>query len=146
MKTTVDATSFSRTMSSSKLDGKLATYLAASGMVGTFLATEAHAVVVSNSSVQPFGINGQVNIDFNHDGQIDFQIDHDRVDLSGGTNVDYLQIDKNDVNGVEPVGVSPVPTQCFKRRHFRTGPPANNAYHFGVRHTDGDPGLRIRPR
>ena len=47
------------------------------------------------------GINGVANIDFNSDGQIDFQIDHDRVDLTshGGPVVDYLQIDKNDING-----------------------------------------------
>jgi hypothetical protein len=47
------------------------------------------------------GINGAANIDFNSDGQADFQIDHDRVDLTAqsGPVVDYLQIDKNDVNG-----------------------------------------------
>ena len=41
--------------------------------------------------------NGTVNIDFNNDTQIDFQIDHDRVNLSG-TDLDYLQVDKNDVS------------------------------------------------
>ena len=34
--------------------------------------------------------------------QIDYQIDHDRVDLGGGNFVDYLQIDKNDINGAGP--------------------------------------------
>lgn len=126
MKTTVDATSFSRTMSSSKLEGKLATYLAASGMVGTFLATEAHAVVVSNSTVQPFGINGEVNIDFNHDGQTDFQIDHDRVNLNG-TNLDYLQIDKNDVNGASnPLVFDPGPDASFQATPFSDGATARN--------------------
>ena len=32
------------------------------------------------NTVQPFGINQEVNIDFNGDGQIDWQLDHDRVD------------------------------------------------------------------
>jgi hypothetical protein len=129
MKTTVDAISFSRAMGSSKLDGKLATYLAASGMVGTFLATEAQAVVVSNSTVQPFGINGQVNIDFNHDGQVDYQIDHDRVDLGGGNNVDYLQLDKNDVNGAS-AGENPLPINVFGTFPLN-GNPANNTFTSG---------------
>lgn len=86
------------------LDRKLASYLAASASVGTVLASDAKAIVISNSTVQSFGINGNVNIDFNSDGQTDFQIDHDRVDLTshGGPVVDYLQIDKNDVNGASP--------------------------------------------
>jgi hypothetical protein len=126
MKTTVDATSFSRATSSSKLDGKLASYLAASSIVGTFLATEAHAVVVSNTSVQPFGINGAVNIDFNHDGQVDYQIDHDRVDLGGGNNVDYLQLDKNDVNGASP-GESPFPINVFATFPLNGNSPNNTA-------------------
>ena len=79
------------------LDGKLAAYLAAAGAVGTVMASEAQAVVVSNNDVQPFGVNGDVNIDFNSDGQIDYQIDHDRYNLNG-TDLDYLQIDKNDVS------------------------------------------------
>ena len=82
------------------LDRKLASYLAASASIGAAMASEANAVVVSNSTVQNIGINGVANIDFNSDGQIDFQIDHDRVDLMpGGPVVDYLQIDKNDING-----------------------------------------------
>ena len=56
----------------------------------------------------PFGINGEVNIDFNSDGQIDYQIDHDRVNLSG-TNLDYLQIDKNDVSSA----ANPYPIDNF---------------------------------
>lgn len=79
-------------------DGRLAAYLSAAGAVGTAMASEAQAVIVGNHTVQPFGINGAVNIDFNSDGQTDFQIDHDRVNLNG-TDLDYLQIDKNDVNG-----------------------------------------------
>jgi hypothetical protein len=86
------------------LDSKLAAYLAASASIGAVAASEAQAIVVSNSTVQPFGINGAVNIDFNSDGQTDFQIDHDRVDLTaqGGPVVDYLQLDKNDKNGASP--------------------------------------------
>lgn len=97
-----------------KLNHKLAAYLAATAS-GSLLAAEAQAVVVSNSTVRPFGINGEVNIDFNNDTQIDFQIDHDRVNLNG-TNIDYLQIDKNDINGaanpypIDPLAVFPVPT------------------------------------
>jgi hypothetical protein len=83
------------------LDQKLTAYLAAVAS-GSLLANEAEAVVVSNSTVQPFGINGHVNIDFNSDTQIDFQIDHDRVDLGGMNFVDYLQIDKNDETGASP--------------------------------------------
>jgi hypothetical protein len=84
------------------LNRKLTAYLAATGAVGTALASEAEAEIVANTSVQPFGINGAVPIDFNSDGQVDFEIDHDRVDLGGGTVVDYLQLDKNDVNGASP--------------------------------------------
>jgi hypothetical protein len=83
------------------LDQKLATYLAAVAS-GALLANEAEAIVVSNSAVQPFGINGAVPIDFNSDGQVDYEIDHDRVDLGGGNIVDYLQLDKNDINGAPP--------------------------------------------
>lgn len=79
------------------LDGKLAAYLAAAGAVGSLMASEVQAAVVSNNTVQPFGINEDVSIDFNSDGQIDYQIDHDRFNLNG-TDLDYLQIDKNDVS------------------------------------------------
>jgi len=91
------------------LDGRLAGYLAATGAIGTGLAHHSQAAVVSNTSVQPFGINGVVNVDFNNDSQIDFQIDHDRVNLNG-SNLDYLQIDKNDVNGENnPLDIDPLP-------------------------------------
>jgi hypothetical protein len=83
------------------LDRKLAAYLAATA-TGTLLANEAAAVIVSNSTIQPFGINGAVPIDFNSDGQIDFEIDHDRVDIGGGNLLDYLQLDKNDQSGASP--------------------------------------------
>ena len=86
------------------LDQKLASYLAASASIGVVMASEAKAIVISNTNVQNVGINGFANIDFNSDGQADFQIDHDRVDLTpqGGPVVDYLQLDKNDVNGASP--------------------------------------------
>ena len=103
-----------------RLDGKLASYLAASGAVGLALASEANAQIVGNRIEQPFGINGDVNIDFNADGQVDFQIDHDRVDLNG-TDIDYLQIDKNDVNSA----ANPIPIDAAAT--FDTmGTPGNN--------------------
>ncbi len=94
------------------LDGRLATYLTAAGAVTAAMASEAKAVVVGNNNVQSWGINGAVNIDFNNDGQTDYQIDHDRVDLGGGNVVDYLQLDKNDVNGAS-LGESPFPINIF---------------------------------
>jgi hypothetical protein len=84
------------------LDHKLAAYFAASTSAGALLASQAEAAVVSSTAVQPFGINEAVPIDFNSDGQVDFEIDHDRVDLGGGNLVDYLQLDKNDLNGASP--------------------------------------------
>jgi hypothetical protein len=60
------------------LDARLAAYLAATAGV-TAVATQAHAAVIGNNTVQPFGVNGEVRIDFNKDGQTDFSIDHDRV-------------------------------------------------------------------
>jgi len=85
-------------------DRKLASYLAASASIGAVMASDAKAIVISNPTVQNIGINGFANIDFNSDGQTDFQIDHDRVNLTpqGGPIVDYLQVDKNDVNGASP--------------------------------------------
>src|SRR5262245_87955 len=77
-------------------DRKLASYLAASASVAV-VSSEAKAVVVSTSRVQPFGINGEVNIDFNSDGQTDYQIDHDRINVNG-VDLDFLQLDKNDVS------------------------------------------------
>ncbi len=93
------------------LDARLAAYLASAGALGAAIASEAEAVVVGNSTVQPFGVNGVVNIDFNMDGQNDFQVDHDRVDLTnmGGGVLDYLQIDKNDINGeANPLVFDPI--------------------------------------
>ncbi|HJQ78917.1 MAG TPA: hypothetical protein VJ828_03130, partial [Lacipirellulaceae bacterium] len=102
----------SRAASSGRiLDARLAAYLASAGALGTAVASEAEAVIVGNSTVQPFGVNGVVNIDFNRDGQVDFQIDHDRVDLTnmGGGVLDYLQIDKNDINGeTNPLDFDPI--------------------------------------
>ncbi len=82
------------------LDRRLKTYLTSVGGASALLMSQAEAAVVSNTTPQAFGINGEVNIDFNQDGQIDFQIDHDRVDLNG-TLLDYLQVDKNDVSSAE---------------------------------------------
>ncbi|MCA9236377.1 MAG: hypothetical protein KDA44_12965 [Planctomycetales bacterium] len=93
------------------LDARLAAYAAASGaaVVAASTAEHADAAIVANTIEQPFGINGEVNIDFNGDGQIDFQVDHDRVDIPGST-LDYLQIDKNDVNGASnPLDFDPLP-------------------------------------
>lgn len=80
----------------SGLDRRLAAYLAAAGGAAA-ACSDAAAAIVGSTDVLPFGVNGEVNIDFNQDGQVDFQIDHDRYNLNG-TNLDYLQIDKNDVN------------------------------------------------
>jgi len=109
------------------LERKLAAYLAATGAVGTFLASESDAVVVSDQTLQPFGVNQEVNIDFNSDGQTDFQIDHDRVNLNGN-DLDYLQIDKNDINGAaNPLDFDPL--TGFQAATFPPGatiPNANN--------------------
>ncbi|TWU28448.1 hypothetical protein [Bythopirellula polymerisocia] len=96
----------------SQLNGKLAAYFAVGGAMATALSSQAQAAVVFNNTVQPFGINGNVNIDFNNDSQVDFQLDHDQVDLGGGNIVDYLQIDKNDVNGAS-LGENPLPINEF---------------------------------
>jgi hypothetical protein len=80
-----------------QVDARLAAYLSAAGAVGVSLASTAEAAIVGQNTPQAFGINGEVSIDFNQDGQIDFQIDHDRVNLNG-TLLDYLQVDKNDDN------------------------------------------------
>jgi hypothetical protein len=69
---------------------------------------QASAAIVAQRSPQAFGINEAVDVDFNGDGQVDFQIDHDRYNLNG-VNLDYLQIDKNDVNGAD----NPLPVDGF---------------------------------
>lgn len=79
------------------LDRRLAAYLATAASAAAVTSTEARAVVISNSKIQPFGVNGEVNIDFNSDGQTDFQIDHDRIPVNA-VNLDFLQLDKNDVS------------------------------------------------
>jgi hypothetical protein len=110
----------------SMLDRKLAGYVAAV-VSGSLVAKEVGAVVISNSSVQSFGINGAVPIDFNGDGQVDFEIDHDRVDLGGGLLVDYLQLDKNDTNGSPMTGENPCPIDVFDT--FDTNStPANDTF------------------
>jgi hypothetical protein len=114
--------------SRASLDGRLAAYVGAAGAVGSTLASPCQAVVVANNTVQPFGVNGVVNIDFNGDGQTDFQIDHDRVDLNGSI-LDYLQIDKNDINGeLNPLAFDPGPDLTFQATPFMDGAtPRNDA-------------------
>ncbi len=111
------------------LDRKLTSYLAASASIGAVIATDANAIVISNPVTQNVGINGAVNIDFNSDGQTDFQIDHDRVDLTpqGGPVVDYLQVDKNDINGASnPLAFDPGPGCCFAATPFSDGATTRN--------------------
>ena len=111
------------------LDRKLASYLAASASIGAVIAADAKAIVISNNNIQNVGINGVANIDFNSDGQTDFQIDHDRVDLGGGNIVDYLQLDKNDVNGASP-GENLFPTD-FAQTFPTNGSVGNDNANFG---------------
>lgn len=92
---------------SSRLEARLAAYVTAAGGAG-LIAASAEGAVVGNTSVQPFGINEEIGVDFNGDGQIDFQVDHDRYNLNG-SNLDYLQIDKNDVNSA----ANPLPMDGF---------------------------------
>jgi hypothetical protein len=89
------------------IESRLAKYLAAAGGAAlTALSSTSEAAVVGNMTPQAFGINGDVNVDFNSDGQVDFQIDHDRYNLNG-SDLDYLQIDKNDVNSaVDPLPIN----------------------------------------
>jgi hypothetical protein len=108
------------------LDRKLASYLAAAGAIGTVAASRSDAAVVANSTVVPFGINQEVNIDFNTDGQTDFQLDHDRVNLNG-TDLDYLQIDKNDISSAaNPLAFDPGPSCCFAATPFSDGVTTRN--------------------
>jgi hypothetical protein len=105
-------------------DARLTGYFAAAGAVGTALASDAEAVIVSNTTVQPFGIDGAVPIDFNGDNQVDFEIDHDSIDLGGGNVVEFLQIDKNDTNGGS-AGENPCPINVFDTFE-PNGTPVNN--------------------
>jgi hypothetical protein len=120
-------------LSSRPLEARLAGYLAAAS-AGMAMASSAKAAVVGNTTVQPFGVNQDVNIDFNQDGQTDFQIDHDRVTLpGGGPTLDYLQIDKNDVNGAaNPLAFDPGPNASFQATPFADGAtPRNDANNDG---------------
>lgn len=110
----------------SRLDGRLAAYLTAAGAVGSVVASEAQAVIVFNDTPQPFGVDGAVPIDFDSDGQVDFEIDHDNIDLGGGNVVDFLQIDKNDTNGGSP-GENPCPINVFDTFDTGGGFPNNTA-------------------
>ena len=89
--------------------------------LGVVLARDAHAAVVANTTVQPFGINGEVNIDFNSDGQTDYQIEQNRVNLNGN-NLDFLQIDKNDVNNA----ANPLPVDAAN--NYLTTFPTNGTH------------------
>jgi len=102
--------------------------MAAAGAISTVMTTEVKAIVVGNHTVQTFGTNGFVNIDFNQDGQTDYQVDHDRVTLpSGGPTLDYLQIDKNDINGeLNPLAFDPGPGCCFQATPFSDGATTRN--------------------
>jgi hypothetical protein len=105
-------------------DRRLAGYLAAVGAAAGSAAASADAAIVGSTMEMPFGVNGEANIDFNADGQIDFQIDHDRVNV-GGNDLDFLQIDKNDVNGASnPLAFDPLPG--FKPTTFPPGATAPN--------------------
>src|SRR5688572_31146584 len=108
----------------SVLDARLAAYLTAVGALSAATPSEARAEIVFNTTVQPFGIDGAVPIDFNSDGQIDFEIDHDNIDLGGGNIVDFLQLDKNDTNGGSP-GENPCPINVFDTFE-PNGTPLNN--------------------
>jgi hypothetical protein len=110
-------------------DSRLAGYLAAAGAT-VAAASTAKAAIVANTTLQPFGVNGVANIDFNSDGQTDFQIDHDRVTLpGGGPTLDYLQVDKNDINGESnPLAFDPGPGATFQATPFSDGAtPRNDA-------------------
>jgi hypothetical protein len=104
------------TRQSRSRQSRLGAYVAATG-TATVVSAEADAAIVANTTDQPFGINGAVNIDFNTDGQIDFQIDHDRVNVNGN-DLDYLQIDKNDVNGAS----NPLAFDSFANLQAQTFP------------------------
>jgi hypothetical protein len=109
------------------INKRLAAYLSAAGAIGTAMAGEAEAVVVGTTNHQAFGVNGVVSIDFNQDGQTDFQIDHDRVDLGSGNIYDYLQIDKNDINGEgNPLAFDPGPDATFQATPFSDGVSTRN--------------------
>jgi hypothetical protein len=124
MKNTTRRNSF---LSGRTLDARLAGYLAAAG-ASVAAASQAKAAIVANTTTQSFGVNGVVGIDFNSDGQTDFQIDHDRVNLNGN-DLDYLQIDKNDVNGeLNPLAFDPGPNTTLSATPFQDGAtPRNDA-------------------
>jgi hypothetical protein len=108
------------------LESMLAAYAAAATAAVAAVSSDADAAVVGNSTVQLFGINQEINIDFNADGQTDFQIDHDRVNLNN-TDIDYLQIDKNDINGAaNPLAFDPGPNCCFAATPFSDGATTRN--------------------
>ncbi len=117
------------------LDRRLATYLAAAAGIGATFAQDAQAVIIANTTPQPFGVNGEVNVDFNSDGQIDFQIDHDRVNVAGN-NLDYLQIDKNDVSSA----ANPLPIDPFGTFPLNGTPANGDSQYLAFSNSFGDQG------
>lgn len=109
------------------VEARLAAYLAAIGAGATLASSTAEGAVIVNPTIQPFGVNQEVNIDFNGDGQTDFQIDHDRVDANGNV-LDYLQIDKNDVNGATNPLAMPSGSETFPPGATMANDQASAAY------------------
>ncbi|TWT75634.1 hypothetical protein Pla123a_31440 [Posidoniimonas polymericola] len=101
------------------LGRRLATYLSTVGAVGLAAGQRADGVVIADLTDRPFGINESVDIDFDGDGNVEFQLDHDRVELNGVT-LDYLQLDKNDVNGA--LSANPVASELSPIDAFATFP------------------------
>jgi hypothetical protein len=109
----------------SNWEARLAGYVAATTGGAALLHSEAAGAVVGSTAVQPFGINQEVNIDFNGDGHTDFQIDHDRYNLNG-TNLDYLQVDKNDASSA----ADPFALDAFATFPVPEGVTANDGHEF----------------
>lgn len=113
---------------SDQTESRLSNYLSAAGTLAaaTVLASEADAAIVANTTPMPFGINEEVNIDFDGNGSIEFQLDHDRVNVDG-TDYDFLQIDKNDATSAsDPLsgpndGFATFPGEFFPVRADYTG-------------------------
>ena len=89
--------SSAESQSASKLDGKLATYLATAGAVSFAAASPADAAVVATKTNLQFGpANGgpgniDLPIDLDLDGELDFQLRH----KSNTLGEDYLEFDKS---------------------------------------------------
>ena len=103
------------------LDGKLAAYLAAAGAVGSVLASEARSsdCLQQHRSAVRHQRRSQHRLQQRRADRL--QIDHDRVNLSG-TDLDYLQIDKNDASSAAESAADP----DISSAHFRPGSTAAN--------------------